>query len=372
MNDDALSREDHAHLEWSRMLARRGWGRVHPNPLVGCVVVRDGRVVGEGFHKEFGGPHAEIAALEAARSQAEGATVYVSLEPCNHEGKTPPCAKALIQAGVSRVVFGVAEPGETAGGGTETLRAAGIKVDGPVWSAEVGRSENPAFFHARASDTPYVALKLAMSMDARIGTNGPGPTRITGIEAECEVHRLRTGFDGVLIGAGTLRSDDPRLTVRMAPLGRKAVRRLVLDPSAQLTKSAALFDDAAETPVHVFTSRATSELDIERLEEAGAQVNPVPVDSEGRLDLSAVLRIAGDIGIESILCEGGSTLAGSLLRESLVQRLYLFVAPMTLGPEAVPAFSDEVHPLDWEHFSPAFAPEVHGHDTLIVLDREES
>lgn len=372
MNHDALSREDHAHLEWSRLLGRRGWGRVHPNPQVGCLVVREGRVVGEGFHREFGGPHAEIVALEAARSQAEGSTVYVSLEPCNHEGKTPPCAKALIQAGVSRVVYGVAEPGETAGGGADALRAVGIEVEGPVWSEAAGRAENPAFFHARSSDTPFVAVKLAMSMDARIAASAGEQTSITGLEAEREVHRLRTGFDGVLVGAGTVRTDDPRLTVRLVPQGRKPVRRLILDPSAQLADSAALFQDAAEAPVHLFTSRATSELDIERLEEAGAHVHPVPVGPGGRLSLPTVLRIAGDIGIESILCEGGSSLAGSLFREGLAQRLYLFVAPMTLGPKGVPAFADAVHPLEWERFGPAFPPEAHGRDTLIVLDREAS
>jgi diaminohydroxyphosphoribosylaminopyrimidine deaminase / 5-amino-6-(5-phosphoribosylamino)uracil reductase len=370
MEDEPLTREDRAHLEWSRVLARRGWGRVHPNPLVGCVVVREGRIVGEGFHREFGGPHAEIAALEAARSQAEGATVYVSLEPCNHEGKTPPCAKALIQAGVSRVVYGVAEPGETAGGGGDTLRAAGIEVQGPVWDDTVGRSENPSFFHARSRDTPYVALKLAMSMDARIASAAGEATRITGLEAEREVHRLRTGFDGVLVGAGTVRADDPRLTVRLVPPGRTAVRRLVLDPGADLTAEAALFQDAPEAPVHVFTRRETSELDIERLEDAGAHVHPVETNSDGRLELGAVLRVAGDIGIASILCEGGAALAGSLLKRKLAQRLYLFVAPKTLGPGAVPAFPDAAHPLDWSGFHPAFPPEAHGNDTLIVLDRE--
>ena len=138
-----LSREDLAYLDWARKIARRGWGRVHPNPLVGCVLVLNNQVVGEGYHREFGGPHAEIIALEAARSKAEGATAYVSLEPCNHEGKTPPCSQALLQAGVSRVVYGAAEPGIDEGGGRHTLTGGGIEVIGPVWDSIIGRTDNP-------------------------------------------------------------------------------------------------------------------------------------------------------------------------------------------------------------------------------------
>jgi diaminohydroxyphosphoribosylaminopyrimidine deaminase / 5-amino-6-(5-phosphoribosylamino)uracil reductase len=258
MDLDSLTREDHAHLDWARKLARRGWGRVHPNPLVGCVIVRDGRVVGDGYHREFGGPHAEIVALEAARSQAEGATAYVSLEPCNHEGKTPACSEALLRGGVRRVVYGVSEPGEAEGGGSKTLREGGVSVIGPVWDSAVGRAENPAFFYSRGHDTPYVAIKLSMSMDAKIAAAPGQHTRITGLEAEREVHRLRSGFAGVLVGAGTVRSDNPRLTVRMVPPGRTTVRRLILDPRAELPADAALLEDAGTVPVHVFTRKVRS------------------------------------------------------------------------------------------------------------------
>jgi diaminohydroxyphosphoribosylaminopyrimidine deaminase/5-amino-6-(5-phosphoribosylamino)uracil reductase len=370
MDLEELNREELAHLEWARTLARRGWGHVHPNPLVGCVIVRDGRLVGQGYHREFGGPHAEIVALEEARSRADGATVFVSLEPCNHDGKTPPCADALVRAGVSRVVYGVAEPGEQESGGADTLRQAGVEVVGPVWGARVGRAENPAFFHTQTQATPYVALKLAMSLDGRIASAPGERTRISGQEAEQEVHRLRTGFDGLLVGSGTVRVDDPRLTVRMVPPGRTPLRRLILDPRGELPSNAALFEDVADAPVHVFTRQDVDEGDIERLEAAGAQVHPVPHDENG-LDLLAVLSVAWGIGIESILCEGGAALARSLLREGRVQRLYLIVAPITLGPQGVPVFTEQAETLDWSGFSPAVAPQTLGRDTLIVLDKEE-
>lgn len=369
MDDERLTHEDGAHLEWARTLARRGWGHVHPNPLVGCVIVRDGRMVGQGYHREFGGPHAEIVALEEARSRADGATAFVSLEPCNHDGKTPPCVKALVRAGVSRVIYGVAEPGAQAAGGADVLRRAGVEVVGPVWSERVGRAENPTFFHTQTHETPYVALKLAMSLDGRIASAPGERTRISGLESEREVHRLRTGFDSLLVGSGTVQADNPRLTVRMVPPGRTPVRRLILDARGKLPTDAALFADVAHAPVHVFTRQDLDESDIERLESAGAQVHPVPHDAHG-LDLGAVLSVAWEIGVESILCEGGTRLAGSLLREDRVQRLYFIIAPITLGPQGVSVFSEEAGTLDLSGFSPALAPQTHGRDTLIVLDTE--
>jgi len=365
-----LSPSDHAHLEWARRIGRRGWGNVHPNPLVGCVIVKDDRVVGEGYHETFGGPHAEIVALERARSAAEGATAYVSLEPCSHHGKTPPCSEALVQAGITRVVYGVSDPGAEAGGGGDALRAAGLDVIGPVWDDRVGRAENPAFFHNARRQEPFVALKLAMTLDARIAA-GPGErTRITGAEAGREVHRLRTGFDAVLVGEGTARADDPRLTVRLVAPGHRPVRRIVLLSEPELPADAALFDDVESAPLHLFVPDDASEGAIEALEGAGAHVHPVAA-SGGRLDLDAVLSVAWGLGIRSILCEGGAELAGSLLQEGRVQRLYLFIAPGTLGGEGVAAFGDDASGLAWDAFAPAMEPELHGRDTLLVLDRQE-
>lgn len=367
----ALSAEDREYLERARVLARRGWGFVHPNPLVGCVLVREGRVVGEGHHGEFGGPHAEVVALDAARSEAEGATAYVTLEPCAHHGKTPPCTEALLRAGVRRVVYGAADPGDASGGGGARLRAAGLDVTGPVWDEGIARAENPSFFHWARRGSPFLALKLALSLDGRIAA-GPGVrTRITGADADRDVHRLRSGFDALMVGAGTARADDPRLTVRLVPPGRIPPRRIVLDPSASLSPGAALFGDAAQAPVHVFTRRDAREDEMERLECAGAHVHPVEA-AGGHLDLDAVVEVCREVGIRSILCEGGARLAGSLLREDRVGRVYLYLAPRTLGERGVPAFGERAEELRWDGYAPALPPETLGRDTRVVLDREES
>ena len=369
-----LSAQDSTFLERARLLGRRGWGQVHPNPMVGCVLAHDDRTVGEGFHEVFGGPHAEIVALEQALAAADGATAYVSLEPCNHHGKTPPCSKALANAGVRRVVYGAADPGGASGGGGDALRAAGVEVLGPVWSPEVARAENPEFFHVARHDTPFVALKLAMSMDARIAGAPGRRTRITGPEAEREVHRLRTGFDAVMVGSGTVRADDPRLTPRLVPAGREPTRRVVLEPEADLPTDAALFSDVGTVPLHVFCRLGASEGAIARLEEAGAHVHPVPAaaDDDQFLDLQSVLAACREVGARSILCEGGRLLAGSLLAQRRVDRLFLFIAPTTLGEGGLPAFSADADTLEWHDFRRVVEPEGFGPDTLIVLDRQEA
>lgn len=344
---------------------------MQPNPLVGCVIVQGGRTVGEGFHEVYGGPHAEIVALEEAKSAAEGATAYVSLEPCNHHGKTPPCARALLAAGVRRVVYGARDPGTESGGGAGVLRKGGVEVVGPVWSDREGRAENPAFFHSATHDSPFLALKLAVSLDARIAARAGESTRVTGAEAEREVHRLRTGFDAIMVGGGTLRTDDPRLTPRLVPTGRWVPRRLLLASDASVAPEAAVFEDIEDAPLHVFVREEAPESAIERLEERGAHVHLVGA-GRGGLDVGETMEICRDLGIVSILCEGGAKLADTLLREQRVHRLYLFIAPTTLGAGGVSAFPPDAEKLKWEDFEPSFAPELHGRDTLIVLDRQEA
>lgn len=369
-----VSPTDLRHLDRARELARLGWGRVHPNPMVGCVLVKEGRIVGEGHHEEFGGPHAEVNALGAARDEAPGATAYVTLEPCNHHGKTPPCAQALLSAGVARVVYGAADPGTVSANGAETLRSGGVEVVGPVWTDEEARVENPAFFHAARSATPFVALKLAVTLDGCLAAAPGVRTRITGDEADREVHRLRSGFDAIMVGAGTARVDDPSLTVRLAPPGRTPPGRIVLDPEGTLPSTAALFRDAGNVPLHVFTRRNAPEGALERLEDGGALVHPVAGSGRGAgaLDLTAVLEVCQALGIGSILCEGGGRLAASLLGERRVHRLYLFIAPFTLGSEGVRAFPPDADAFSWRDFLPPHPPVLHGRDTLLILDREEA
>jgi diaminohydroxyphosphoribosylaminopyrimidine deaminase/5-amino-6-(5-phosphoribosylamino)uracil reductase len=364
--------DDRAHLERAIELGRGGWGRVQPNPMVGCVIVRDGRRVAEGWHEVFGGPHAEIRALEEAGDAARGATAYVSLEPCRHVGKTPPCTAALLRAGIARVVYGAADPGEESGGGGDELRAAGVEVEGPVLDDVESWRENPAFHHAHRHRTPFVAVKLATSLDGRLAEAPGRRTTLTGAEALDEVHRLRAGFDGVVVGAVTARVDDPLLTVRRGIGMRKPPVRIVLDGGARLPSDAALFDDVAAAPVWVFVRDDTPEAELERLEGAGAVVHPVPAGSgsEG-VDLAAVLSVAWDAGVRSLLCEGGGRLAAAFLRGGRARRLYLFLAPRILGDDGVPAYPGLAVTEAAAGWIPAAEPRRLGGDVLLVWDRPE-
>lgn len=366
--ESSLSPEDRRHLARAMELAKRGWGRVHPNPLVGCVLVRDGTVVGEGWHQLYGGPHAEVQALRAAGEGSRGATAYVSLEPCNHYGQTPPCSEALRDAGIARMVYASPDPGQVSGGGAEALRREGVDVLGPVLLPHESRRENPAFYHNQVLGSTYVAVKLAQSLDGKI-SEGPGKrTAITGPQARLETHRLRAGFDAVMVGSGTVRTDDPLLTVRESVSYRKQPTRIVLDTRCSLTSAARLFQDVPEAPLVIFTGEDASELAMEELEDAGAKVHPVPRKGEG-VSLAAVLDICWETGIRSVLCEGGGRLARSLLWGGTAQRLYLFVAPFVLGEKGVPAFPEGDDRSRWDQWSPAFPPQGFGRDVLLTLDR---
>ncbi len=363
---DRVSEEDLGFLERSVELGRRGWGRVSPNPMVGCVVVRKGEVVGEGWHRELGGPHAEVHALAEAGERARGATAYTSLEPCAHMGRTPPCTGALLDAGVARVVFGAADPGAGAGGAA-VLRAGGIRVDGPVFSSARAASCNPAFFHVARNASPYVALKLALSLDGRISRAGE-QTGLTGPPAREHVHYLRAGFDAIMVGANTMKIDDPRLTARGQPEPRRPPDRIVLDSRARMAPEARLLREDGGGRVRIFTDADAPPDRVRPLEERGASVHAVP-RAAGGLELGAVLGTCYREGLTSLLCEGGGVLASSLLREGRVQRLYLFLAPLTLGHGSVPAFPG-LDDSAWEGWRPAGSPAAFGRDLLWVLDRD--
>ena len=319
-------------------LAERGWGRVHPNPLVGALVVRDAAVVGEGLHREFGGAHAEVEALAAAGDDARGATLYVTLEPCSHQGKTPPCTEAIIRAGIATVVFGANDPHPDAAGGAQVLRRAGINVVAGI-EADAVRSQNAIFFHQLEHDTPFVALKLAMSMDARIA-GAPGQrTKITSREADQEVHRLRSGYDAIMIGSNTARVDNPLLTVRHARAAVRPPVRIVLDSQAMTAPDSALIRSLDEAPLWIVCGAGAPEERRRMLSEVGARLIAMDSARGQRPDIKAVLRELRALGIASVLCEGGNAVAGSLLEADLVERLYAFIAPVLLGEQAVPAFS---------------------------------
>ena len=307
-------------------VALRGRGTTAPNPTIGALVVRDGTIVGEGFTQPVGGAHAEVQALGAAGGQARGATVYVTLEPCNGTGRTPPCVDALLEAGVVRVVYAAADPNPVMRGGAERLRAAGVAVTGGV-EEQAALDQNPAFFHGFGSDRPFVTLKLARTLDGAIADARRLPGWLTGTAARREVHRQRADHDAVAVGVGTVIADDPLLTVRGVPVRHAPLVRVVFDRMARIPLDSALVRSARDVPLVVATEQP-GEAPLAALRGAGADV----LTANG---LAAQLRALAGRGIRSLYCEGGATLADALLDDGLVDRLVIFTAPVRLGADAV-------------------------------------
>jgi diaminohydroxyphosphoribosylaminopyrimidine deaminase/5-amino-6-(5-phosphoribosylamino)uracil reductase len=329
MNDPKRSTHDENLMRRALELAREGWGQTAPNPMVGAVVVRDGRVVGEGFHARFGEPHAEVMALRAAGESARAATMFVTLEPCRHHGKTPPCTDAIIAAGIRRVVIAAEDPSAKAGGGADVLRAAHIDVRFGPLGAET-RELNAPFFHALTSDLPWVTIKLAVSMETAIA-NARGTTSwLTGPEARHWVHALRAGHDAIAVGVGTVLADDPRLTVRDVRPPRVPLTRVIFDRGLRTPIDAAVVRTARETPTIIVTSGTLAEKAAE-LRDAGVQIIPARDLRDGMRQLRAA-------GIQSLLVEGGATFATAVVEANLAHRLILLQAPVSLGPAALHAF----------------------------------
>lgn len=321
--------DDGAHMRRALTLAERGWGQTAPNPMVGAVVVRDGVVVGEGWHARYGGAHAEVEALAAAGALARGATLYVTLEPCNHHGKTPPCADAILAAGIARVVAATADASSVALGGAARLSANGVDVTMGV-EEDAARELNAAFFHALAFPTPFVVLKLALSLDGALADHTRERGWLTGSEARREVHRLRAQTDAIVIGIGTARADDPQLTVRDVEPPRVAPARVVFDTSAQLPLGSQLVRTARDHRT-IVVCWAPDPRHAAALEHAGVElVHAASLDD-------ALVALKG-AGIASMLVEGGATLASGFIQESRVHRLVIFRAPLILGGGALNAF----------------------------------
>jgi len=315
------------------LLARRGWGRTAPNPLVGAVVVRDGLVVGEGFHAAYGGPHAEVMALAQAGTRARGADVFVTLEPCAHHGKTPPCTDALIAAGVRRVVYAVPDPNPLAGGGAARLRAAGIAVVPDVERAAAEELNAAFLFAHRGATRPWVTLKLAISLDGALAPGDRQQRWLTGDPARRHVHHLRAGADAVAVGIGTVLADDPELTVRYGRRPRVKPTRVVFDARARLPLDSKLATTAKRVPTLVLTSSAASGAASAALERQGVQVLP----ADGTAVQLGALRA---LGVQHLFVEGGAGVAGALLNAGSVDRLIIFQAPVLLGAGALPAFGE--------------------------------
>ena len=313
-------------------LAAQGEGKTRPNPLVGAVVVKDGRLIGEGYHREYGGLHAEREALADCIRRGEsphGADIYVTLEPCCHTGKQPPCTAALAEAGVKRVIIGSSDPNPlVAGKGIEFLRQHGIEVETGFLKEECD-ALNPIFFHYITTGTPYVALKYAMTADGRIATVDGASKWITGEVAREHVHRLRNRYASILVGINTVLADNPMLNCRL-PGGVNPLR-IVLDTSLRIPLESALVQSAREIPLLVVCGAASLEKK-EALEKLGAEVLSLP-GSDGRPDLKALAVELGRRGVDSLLIEGGSQVHYSALNAGIVNHIYSYIAPKIFGGE---------------------------------------
>ena len=328
--------DDHEHMRAALALARRGLGNTWPNPSVGCVLVRAGRVVGRGTTAPGGRPHAERVALDMAGDAARGATAYVTLEPCSHHGKTPPCADALVAAGVSRVVVACGDPYPAVNGaGIARLRAAGIEVVTGVLAAEAEELQH-GFLTKVRSGRPAVTLKLASTLDGRIATRTGESQWITGPAARLAAHALRGEHDAVMAGAGTIQSDDPELTCRIAGFRRGRDLRVVADTHLRTRLESRVIASAKDVPSWVLHGPGVDEGRAAAFRAAGVGLIEVPAGEAG-VDLEAALVALGKAGLTRVLVEGGAQLAGSLLRAGLVDRLAWFHAPAVMGGDGLAA-----------------------------------
>jgi diaminohydroxyphosphoribosylaminopyrimidine deaminase/5-amino-6-(5-phosphoribosylamino)uracil reductase len=326
---------DALYMHRALELAARGRGHVSPNPLVGCVVVKDGRIVGEGFHQRYGAPHAEIGALRDAGSEAQDASLFVNLEPCCHTGKTPPCVEAVIDAGIRHVVVAMRDPNPlVAGGGLARLQAAGITTRVGVCEAEA-RLLNETFIKHVVTRYPFVTLKCAITLDGKIATKMGASRWITGPRARAYVHQLRHAADAIVVGIGTVLQDDPLLTTRLPDQQGVNPLRVIVDSRLRLPLTARVVQVAPDCQTLVATTARASEGDCQRLQKRGVEIVCLPSYDEGRVDLAALWHYLGARDVASVLVEGGATLNASLLTRRLVDKVQFFIAPKIIGGDGL-------------------------------------
>jgi diaminohydroxyphosphoribosylaminopyrimidine deaminase / 5-amino-6-(5-phosphoribosylamino)uracil reductase len=316
-------------------LAGKAAGRTSPNPMVGAVIVKNGRVIAEGYHKKAGRPHGEIEALRKAGKRARGAQMFVNLEPCCHQGRTPPCTDAIIESGLSEVFVGMRDPNVlVAGKGIRQLKRAGIKVHTGILKPECQRL-NEVFVKYIETGNPFVILKSALSLDGKIATSTGDSQWITGPEARERVHRMRDQVDAILVGAGTVLKDNPRLTTRLNKGKGHNPARVILDAGAEIPLNARVFHHADRDRVIYITTGKASAIRMNRLASRGINIQVLSRNSN-RISLIRLIKILGDLGIASVLLEGGSGINASALKEGVVDKVVLFLAPMIIGGESAP------------------------------------
>ncbi|MBR1219933.1 bifunctional diaminohydroxyphosphoribosylaminopyrimidine deaminase/5-amino-6-(5-phosphoribosylamino)uracil reductase RibD [Bradyrhizobium sp. U87765 SZCCT0131] len=360
---------DERYMQLALALGRRGLGRTWPNPAVGAVVVKDGVILGRGWTAPGGRPHAEPQALQRAGAAARGATLYVTLEPCSHHGKTPPCADAIIAAGIARVVSAIEDPNPAvAGQGHARLRAAGIKVDVGLGAEEAARDHAGHFRRVR-DGRPHIILKLAVSRDDRIASAGHQPVAITGAAAQARVHLLRAQCDAILIGVGTARADDPVLTCRLPGMAARSPVRVVLDTHLRLKPASRLAASARQTPLWVLTGTAAEAPAAAILGAEGAQVVRLPAGPTG-VALDAVVHELAQRGVTRLMVEGGAQIAAAFVAAGLVDEVWLLRGPQVIGDDGVAALHGL--PLSTITASPAWrvrSTETLQSDLLTIYER---
>lgn len=318
---------DIRYMKRAVQLARKGIGWTNPNPLVGAVIVKDGEIIGEGYHERYGDLHAERNAFKHCRKDSKGASMYVTLEPCCHYGKTPPCAKAIIEHGIAKVYVGNLDPNpKVAGNGIKILRKHGIDVEEGILDHEC-RALNDVFFHYIQNDTPYVALKYAMTMDGKIATATGESKWITGEKAREHVHQLRHQYAGIMVGIGTVLADDPMLNVRLKH-GNNPVR-IICDSKLRIPEDSKIVQTAKEIPTIIAALSDEGEK-AERLKKAGCQILHIP-GKQGDISIEELLQWLHREKIDSVLVEGGGTLNETVIKSGLVNKVYAYIAPKVFG-----------------------------------------
>jgi diaminohydroxyphosphoribosylaminopyrimidine deaminase/5-amino-6-(5-phosphoribosylamino)uracil reductase len=319
---------DKDYMQRALNLARQAEGRTSPNPIVGAVIVKDGKVIGEGYHHHAGGAHAEVYALKEAGNEARGATVYVTLEPCSHYGKTPPCANTLIKAGIKRVVIAMEDPNpQVAGSGIRLLNQAGIETEVGILEDEARRA-NEIFIKYITTNKPFVILKNAMTLDGKVATKTGDSKWISGTESRQLVHQLRDKVDGILVGIGTVLADNPRLTTRL-PQGGQDPTRIVLDSRLRISLNADIINQESDAKTIIATLKSSSQEKKKMLIEKGVEI--IEAGAGNNIDLNLLLDSLAEREITSLLVEGGSQVSSSFLEEGLVDKLYYFIAPKIIG-----------------------------------------
>ena len=326
LTKDELSEKE----KWMRLalsLAKKGEGKVSPNPMVGAVLVKNGKLIAKGYHRYFGGPHAEVEAIQRAKDKARGCTLYVTLEPCSHYGKTPPCTQAIIRAGVRRVIIATLDPNPVnSGRGVQELKKAGIETELGVCEEEATKV-NEAFFKFMKKKIPFVVVKVASSLDGKIATSKGESKWITGQKAREFAHRLRDKMDAILVGINTVISDDPSL---LAP-SKDSLARVILDSKLRIPLNSKILKDQDKADTFIFTTSKADRQKLCELKSRGIKVAIVKEDQDGRVDLEEVLKKLASLEIMILLVEGGGKVIGSFFDKGLVDKLFLFLAPRIIG-----------------------------------------